>query len=87
MITNLISLTNEEKITSLKKFHQYFRITLDRKEESDTPTNVNLKIKIEDLKTLLQIDELKFFNDNFTNIVFTPDDDLSHLFKYQYYKC
>lgn len=86
MITNLISLTNEEKITSLKKFHQYFRITLDRKEESDTPTNVNLKIKIEDLKTLLQIDELKFFNDNFTNIVFTPDDDLSHLFKYQYYK-
>ena len=77
--------TDEEKISYLTRFHPYYKIELNRAQNDPITTEVNLKIKITDIERLLKT-QITLYNDDYTNVVFTPFDDFTTIFKYEYYK-
>lgn len=83
-------LNNEGKKDFLQsKFHQYFDINL--KPLTDIDENcieqfVNLTISLEQLNALYDLDSMKkFFNSDYNNIIFTPQDSID-IYDYEFYK-
>ena len=68
-------------------FHQYFDIILQADiTENDVTQFVNYTLPLTYIDTLYDLEGLKpFFNDDFTNVIFTNEDD-SVIFRYEFYQ-